>query len=60
MNKKEIGYINKIYDALYDLNSRARCDLFNLEKDKIEDVMNELGYEVKINRYDKAVFVRKK
>jgi len=58
MDKKELGLINKAYDALYDCDSRL--DLFEREKDSIEDYMNLKGYEVKINRYNKAVFVRKK
>ena len=41
---------------LYDLNSKY--DLFNNEKNKIENFMLKKGYKVKINSFDKCIFIK--
>lgn len=56
MDKKQISLINKAFDCLYDLNSKY--DLFNNEKNKIENFMLKKGYKVKINSFDKCIFIK--
>lgn len=56
MDKKKLSLINKIYNSLYDLNSRY--NLFKEQMDYIEGCMLEVGYKVKINSFDKCVFVK--
>ncbi len=56
MDKKQISLINKTYNSLYDLESRY--SLFTEQKDFIEDFMFKMGYKVKINSFDKCVFIK--
>jgi len=56
MDKKTINKINKMFDLLYDLESRN--NLFKEQKEYIEEFMLIEGYEMKINNYDKCVFIK--
>ena len=56
MEKKKLNYINKAYDSLYDVVSRF--GLFRKELESIEKSMKEIGYKVKINGFDKCVFIK--
>ena len=61
MDKKELSLINRIYDALYDGNSKLiwkGFPIFQRPMEEMELVMKNKGYKVKINGYQKAVFVR--
>ena len=56
MEKKQISLINKAYDSLYDLNSKY--NLFKEQMDFIEDYMFKQGYKLKINSFDRCVFIK--
>jgi len=56
MDKKQISMINKAFDSLYDVNSKF--GLFQEQLTTIEDYMKSKGYKVKINGFDKCVFVK--
>ena len=61
MDDKLKFQINKTYNNLYDLH--CRFNFLNKEigllMDSINDQMNLKGYEMKINSFDKCVFVKK-
>jgi len=56
MDRKIISKINKMFDLLYDLESKH--DLFKEQKDYIDEFMLIKGYEMKINNNDKCVFIK--
>lgn len=56
MDKKQLSLINKAYDTLYDLDSKYR--LFTEQLDFIKEYMKTLGYKVKINKFDKCIFIK--
>ena len=65
MDKKQLSKINKMYDLLYDFNSRYNLFIdytFNQNIKKQIDFLDEFmlikGYKMKINSYDKCVFIK--
>ena len=62
MENKLKTQINKTYDDLYDLDSRFNFlnKEIGLLLDTIQGEMQQKGYKLKLNSYDKYVFVKNK
>jgi len=56
MMTKQISLINKAYDSLYNVNSKY--GIFLKELYAISDFMILKGYKIKINSFDKCVFIK--
>jgi len=54
MDKKQISLISKMFNLLYDVESKY--NLFKEQKDYIEEFMLINGYEMIINNSDKCKF----